>query len=143
MIGSEVPDLATTPCAACGESLAETPTANVRWDPFQPGDVRLAAAPYHLACAKGAGFLPPTEPAAEHGRCDRCGEPIEDLASAYRALQQRFLTAKGSLMTPSVVWRVAAREPRRYAAEHFACLLAAVERKAPPEDPPGLPGAAD
>ena len=61
---------------------------------------------------------------------------------AWRALHERFQSAKGSLITPEVVWRVQARDPRSYVAEHFACLLGAVTRKpaAPDEEPPALPG---
>ena len=145
MLGSETPDLDETPCAGCGESLAETPRADLRWDPWQSQDPRLAALPYHTACAQAAGILPPAEPEEAHARCGRCQETLgaETLAVAYRALHTRFETAKGSLISPEVVWRVKSRDPRSYVAEHFACLLGAVVRKKPkPEDEklPELPG---
>lgn len=141
MLGSEVPDLATTPCPGCGELVPEGP--DLRWDPWHPGDVRLAAAPYHLECARAAGILPPPRPGPEHERCGRCAKSIapEALAVGYAALQRRFLSAKGSLLTPELVWRVASRQPRRYVAEHFACVLAAVSQKpaAQPADEEELP----
>ena len=126
--------------------MAEVAPEEVRWDPWQAADPRLAAAPFHQACAQAAGILPAAEPGPGQGRCGRCQAALapETLAVAWRALHERFRSAKGSLITPEVVWRVQARDPRSYVAEHFACLLGAVRRKAaaPDEDPPALPGAA-
>ena len=129
MLGSEVPDLADTPCAQCGEALSGA--TDLRWDPWHRGDSRLAALPYHLACAVEAGVLPPTEPGPDQRRCGRCEEELSAaaLASAYRALHDRFLAAKAPLSQVEIVWRVAARDPRRYVPEHFACILDSLPKK--------------
>ncbi len=105
MLGSEVPDLADTPCAQCGEALSGA--TDLRWDPWHRGDSRLAALPYHLACAVEAGVLPPTEPGPDQRRCGRCEEELSAaaLASAYRALHDRFLAAKAPLSQVEIVWR--------------------------------------
>lgn len=129
MLGSEVPDLADTPCAHCGQSLVEAP--EVRWDPWHKADSRLAALPYHASCAAEAGVLPPQEPGPDQRRCGRCQEELSPnaLEVAYRALHERFLAAKAPLTQVEVVWRVAARDPRRYVPEHFACILGALPKK--------------
>jgi len=128
VLGSEVPDLADTPCAHCGEALS--PEADLRWDPWHKGDSRLAALPYHQACAAEAGVLPPQEPGPDQRRCGRCEEDLGPaLEAAYQALHDRFLTAKASLSQVEIVWRVAARDPRRYVPEHFACILGSLPKK--------------
>lgn len=128
MLGSEVPDLADTPCAHCGEALS--PEGELRWDPWHKGDSRLAALPYHLACAEAAGVLPPQEPGPDQRRCGRCEEDLGPaLGAAYQALHDRFLTAKAPLTQVEIVWRVASRDPRRYVPEHFACILGALPKK--------------
>jgi hypothetical protein len=130
VLGSEVPDLATTPCTGCGESLAAVQAGEIRWDPWHKADSRLAALPYHRACAEGAGVLPPTEPGPEQRACGRCLQDLgSELESAYRALHDRFLAAKAPLTQVEIVWRVAARDPRRFVPEHFACILNALPKK--------------
>ncbi|MBL4844638.1 MAG: hypothetical protein JKY65_03855 [Planctomycetes bacterium] len=149
MLGSEVPDLSQTPCTHCGESLEGA--GEVRWDPWHRGDTRWAALPYHLSCASEAGVLPPSEPGPDQSSCGRCELAIQEpvLSPAFAALHERFLTAKATLAAVEIVWRVAARDPRRYQAEHFSCVLGAVRKKTPrrptskpapePEEPPSLP----
>lgn len=137
MFGGAIPNLSETPCASCGASWSATELTGegVVWDPYHLADRQLAALPYHARCA--TTLLPPAEPSADMRTCGRCGEEIapEDFAPAFQALHARFSAAKGSLATPQVAWRLAEREPaRRYRAEHFACILNAIQRP-----PPGLP----
>lgn len=133
MIGGEVPDLKTARCPVCGLGID---AGEVVWDPYQRQDVRLAALPYHRACARD--LLPPTEPAPELLTCAICGLrfPAEVAEEAIAQLHARFATAKAAVRTPTVVWRLAGRDPRRFVAEHFQCLLGQAVRK-----PPALPGA--
>lgn len=136
MLGGEVPDLATTPCGGCGGALGADD--DVVWDAWYAGDPTLAAYPYHRACA--GAVLPPAEADADMRRCGLCGAALSDaeLEVALRDLRARFEQPKVSPPgPPQVVWRLAAREPRRWVPEHFACLLAKVERTRPL---PGLPG---
>lgn len=124
MFGGEIPDLASTPCLACGGAVAADDAV---WDPYHQGERRWAALPYHRACA--AAVLPPAAPDEAARRCGLCGEAFaaEVLAEALAQLQARFRAAAPSLATPTLVWRLAAREPARvFVAEHFTCLLARV-----------------
>lgn len=124
MFGGEIPDLASTPCLACGDTV---PAADAVWDPYHQGEPRWAALPYHRACA--GAVLPPATLVESARRCGLCGEAFapEVLAEALSQLQARFRAAAPSLATPTLVWRLAAREPARvFVAEHFACLLARV-----------------
>lgn len=137
MFGGVTPELSETPCPGCGEpwSDAELAGEGVVWDPYHLADRQLAALPYHARCA--TAILPPAEPSAEMRTCGRCGEEIaaKEFEPAFQALHERFQAAKGSLATPQVAWRLAEREPaRRYLAEHFACILNAIQRPLP-----GLP----
>ena len=63
---------------------------------------------------------------------------IRRLQEEGRDLLARFEAPRGSVATPHIVWRLASREPRAWAAEHFACLLDSVGRagRATPT-PPG------
>jgi len=119
--------------------------ADVVWDAWHLGDPRIAAMPYHRACA--TRILPPAEVTPAMRRCGICDEPLVDdvLAEAFAALHARFTAAKGSVLTQVVTWRLAGREPaRRYVAEHFQCILgklARPKRRRPPEEElPALPG---
>lgn len=120
MLGGETPDLATTPCPACDRPIAED---EVVWDAWHGTDLRLAALPYHRACA--ADLLPPADPDAGMRACGICGEPLGkgQLEEAFAALHARFTAAKGVAAAADVVWRLAEREPRRYVTEHLSCLL--------------------
>lgn len=131
MLGSEVPDLSSTPCVACGERVA---AAEVVWDAWHTGDSRFAALPWHRACA--APILPPEAPTDAMRTCGRCTKSIASdvFDPAFSALKARFEAAQGSLASPEVVWRLAGRAPRAYVAEHFACVLAAATA---PRNPPG------
>lgn len=129
MLGGEVPSLEETPCEGCGEPFAAGQA--VLWDPWHPKDPRLAALPYHEACA--GPILPPEEPPAAMLRCGRCEQALENPEAELAGLRERFRSARQVKPSPTVVWRVVGREPRAYQAEHFACLLAAVKRKPPRE----------
>jgi len=138
MFGGEVPDLEATPCGRCGERVDP---ADVVWDPWHQGDRQLAALPYHRACA--GDVLPPAEPPAAGDPLRVCGICGRDLgpafAPAFAALQARFARPEAPKAPPEVVWRLAGREPRRWAAEHFACLLRKVEASARERPLGGLP----
>lgn len=138
MFGGEVPELATTPCGACGQPVAED---DVVWDPYHEGERRFAALPYHRACA--GAVLPPDAPTEAMTRCGLCGEALgeAEAAAAFEQLHARFRVAKAPAVPQQVVWRLAERDPRAFVAEHFACLVERVTgKKSPPEEPPGLPG---
>jgi len=117
----------------CG---ARIDPAEAVWDPYQRQDPRLAALPYHRACARDV--LPPAAPAPDHARCATCGLgfPAPVLAEAFAQLQARFAAPRAGTATPEVVWRLAGRDPRRFVAEHFQCLLERAVRR----EPPALPG---
>jgi hypothetical protein len=136
MLGPEAPDLDETPCVACGERVL---AAEVVWDAWHTGDSRLAALPYHRRCA--GEVLPPVEPSDSMRACGRCGEALTPavLSAALAALHQRFEAAKGSLVSPEVVWRLKERHPRLYVPEHFACVLAAATRRGRPQSEPQEP----
>ena len=125
MLGAEIPDLATSPCPACGELI--DPSAVV-WDAWHQADLRQAAAPFHPACAD---FLPPSEASTEQGRCGICEEAFEPAAgaAAFQDLHNRFKAATAELSAAHIVWRLAARDPRRYVPEHFECVLNKATRK--------------
>ncbi|MCA8925283.1 MAG: hypothetical protein KDD82_25965 [Planctomycetes bacterium] len=126
MFGGETPDLATTPCPACGQLIAEP---DVVWDPWHTSDLRTAALPYHRACA--AELLPPAEPAPHMRVCGICGGEFSEaeLAAAFEALHTRFTGAKGVAAAAGVVWRLAERSPRRFVTEHLSCVLGGAKAK--------------
>lgn len=120
MLGGETPDLATTPCPVCAQPIAEDDAV---WDAWHGTDLRLAALPYHRACA--AERLPPRQLEDGMRACGICGGAFSDreLVAAFGALHRRFEAAKGVAAAEGVVWRLAERSPRRFVAEHLSCVL--------------------
>jgi hypothetical protein len=119
MLGADVPDLTRTPCPVCDQFVE----GEVVWDPWYPNDIRLAAMPLHPACA--ASFLPPSEPTPEMRRCGICDLVLETAGfdAAFAALHERFKAPTGTAGAGKIVWRLANRDPRVFAAEHFDCIL--------------------
>lgn len=126
MLGGETPDLATTPCPACAQAIAED---EVVWDAWHGTDLRLAALPYHRRCA--GELLPPRKLEDGMRACGICGGDFSDrqLVAAFTALHRRFEVAKGVAAAEDVVWRLAERSPRRFVAEHLSCLLGGAKSK--------------